>query len=1118
MKRLHPTLAVCLSFGSAALSSGQSPAKSAEFFRTYCVECHGETKPKAGLNLARLLAQASVGPHADDWDKVVAMLETAEMPPADAKAIPTELERTAAAAALRTTLHTYARAHAGEPGRVTVRRLTSGEYAYAIRDLTGLDLKVGLDSSADSVGGEGFTNFGDVQFMQDASVERYLEAAKQVAAHAIIGAGPLQFFSDPGRTGLELSALHRINALYAAHGFRVVSGEGGLPYGLERYSQAFFVAWFFQHRVALGEPQVTLRDLAAREGITGRFAEHVWSVVKQPALGYPSRDTVARWQALPTPTSPSSIPAAITQARAGCDDLQKNLTTWPSWFFGRGDAAAGGAGDESPLMFDDQALAVEATHPYTYPLGFRFGRGGRGPAAPASTAPIKVVLNVANINPLASARPVVIWRNPRVITRSASAGRGRSTPGAAASDPAAAETTVVAAGAARGRSPSGPILSTQSLRSALPADVVARLAFGTSPDGTPLGPDDFATPATVSFELPAAATGTTAELQVDAELGADRHAVVRVVVADTEAVPARGARARVFLGDTASAGYRTWRAGLAEYVSLLPPNSHGEANPADKDPVPAPFDNTYNSPEHDAFVMKVKYQRTDAFFTANLVDGTDRVRLNHAWYDLFGAWPYHDAYLGMLVDHYDVKSTSRKLQDLGEEQIAALPADAQAHVVALRAHHTEVMKALASAQPSHVEEVLAFASRAWRRPLTSEEKTRLRDFYQRSRATQLEHDDAIRAVLARILVSPAFLYRVETAPTPVERPLNDWELASRLSFFLWSSIPDDELRRAAAAGELATPALLAGQVKRMTVDPKARRLATEFFGQWLGFYRFDEFRGVDTSRFPEFTDEVKSAMYDEAVATFEYLVRQQRPLRELLHADYTFLNQPLAKFYGIAREVKSPDAVELVTGAPAFNRGGALRLGAVLTTTSAPLRTSPVKRGDWLLRRILGTPTPPPPADAGTLPGDPQSFGGQSLREKLNEHKRDPACASCHLRIDPLGFPLEGFDAVGRTRSNYDDGLAVDTTGEFPDKSTIAGAAGLLEYLKSKDAQVTKTLSRKMLGYALGRTVLGSDRALIDELTAAGGQATFADLATKIVASRQFRHHQGRDDAPPGSQ
>ena len=426
MNPLHPTLAAFLSFGTAAVSFAQTTPKSSEFLKTYCVECHGDAKPKAGLNLTRIMAQTSVGRHADDWDKVLEMLDTAEMPPSDAKKIPTDLERTAAATAIRTTLKTYEREHAGEPGRVTVRRLTSGEYTYAIRDITGLDLKVGIDASSDSVGGEGFTNFGDVQFMQDASVERYLEAAKQVADHAIIGAGPLQFFSDPGRTGLELSALHRINALYAAHGFRVVSGEGGLPFGLERYSKAFFVAWSFQHRVALGSPQATLRDLAAKAGITGRFAEHVWAVVNQPVLGYPSSETVARWRALPAPASPASLPDSIAQARAGCDDLQKNLTTWPSWFFGRGDAAAGGAGDESPLMFDDQALAVHATHTYTYPLGVRFGRGGLGPTAPAphATAPIKVVLNVANINPLASARPVVIWRNPRVITRGAPAGRG----------------------------------------------------------------------------------------------------------------------------------------------------------------------------------------------------------------------------------------------------------------------------------------------------------------------------------------------------------------------------------------------------------------------------------------------------------------------------------------------------------------------------------------------------------------------------------------------------------------------------------------------------------------------------------------------------------------------
>src|SRR6185369_13990074 len=231
-------------------------------------------------------------------------------------------------------------------------------------------------------------------------------------------------------------------------------------------------------------------------------------------------------------------------------------------------------------------------------------------------------------------------------------------------------------------------------------------------------------------------------------------------------------------------------------------------------------------------------------------------------------------------------------------------------------------------------------------PLTVAEKTSLRTFYQKSRAANgLDHDAAIRALIARVLVSPAFLYRVETVAARSERPLNGWEMASRLSFFLWSSIPDDELRRAAAAGKLSDPVLLAKQVKRMTADPKARRLATEFFGQWLGFYHFDEYRGVDTGRFPEFKEDVKTAMYDEAISTFEYIVRQGRPVREILHADYTFLNKPLAAFYGIDRDLKLTDEMVKVDGAHAFNRGGALRLGSVLTTTSAPLRTSPVKRG-----------------------------------------------------------------------------------------------------------------------------------------------------------------------------
>jgi hypothetical protein len=246
-------------------------------------------------------------------------------------------------------------------------------------------------------------------------------------------------------------------------------------------------------------------------------------------------------------------------------------------------------------------------------------------------------------------------------------------------------------------------------------------------------------------------------------------------------------------------------------------------------------------------------------------------------------------------------------------------------------------------------------------------------------------------------------------------------------------------------------------------------------------------------------------MFDEAVSTFEYIVRERRPVREILHADYVFVNQQLAKFYGLDVPVTSTGAVQRVDGANAFDRGGALRLGAVLTTTSAPLRTSPVKRGDWILRRILGTPTPPPPADAGTLPADDKSFEGQTLRQRLAQHKSRPQCASCHLRIDPLGFPLERFDAVGRTRDRYADGNPVDLTGEFRDRTTIAGAGQLLAYLQGKDGAVMTTLSRKMIGYALGRNPQASDRRLIGVMVRAGSEASFTDLATAIATSRQFR-------------
>jgi hypothetical protein len=1101
------------------------------------------------------------------------------MPPAGMPQ-PTELERNHAVAWIRGEMDAYGKKYGGDPGRVTVRRLTSGEYAYAIHDLTGIDIDTGIDASSDSVGGEGFTNFGDVQFMQDANLEHYLEAAKLVANHAVIGAGPIQFYSDPGKTGFELSAIARIKDTYGKYGFRTVSGEGGIPFGLDKYRRAFFVAWSYRHRAALGEPNATIASLAAKEGVAVRFSQHISAELNKPGLGYPLSEVQSRWRKLPAPAG-TDVKVAVAAARTGCEEIEKYITTWPSWLFSRGDVAAGGAGDESPLILSEQALKVEPLHRFSYTAGGRGGRG-RGPVS----GPTKIFVNVASVLPNVT-NPVIIWRNARMVS-GRGPGRGQQQPGAQPpagqappTQPAAGQTQVkpagqqpagaaqpatVAAAAAQQQGGAGQFtgrrannfnLPTVPLRTVIAPETAARLGFGKSIDGTPLGPDDFATTGSFSFEIPqqpqpegaAAVTAPPAGgggggggggfaggviFQVDVELGKDHDQVYRIVFSDREDGNGRGIPTRTILGDPKSAGFQVFKKGFFELVDNMPPNTHSEPTPADKDPIPLPFDSTYNVPEHDAFDNDVKYVRDDKFVVQYMLDDAQRTRLDVAWNDLYAAADYHNDYLKALAAHYKIDLKGKTAGTLTPGELAAMPAEAQGYIKPILAGYKIAVAAEAAGRARHLNDCLEFASKAWRRPLTEKEKAGLRSFFDRTMTEEGDHDKAVRALITRILVAPQFLYRVETAadvaapsssrmlavasvnPSAM-KPLSDWEMASRLSFFLWSSIPDDELRRAATAGELSNPQQLQRQVRRMLTDSRARRLSAEFFGQWLGFYHFDDFKGVDTSRFPEFSTDVKEGMYDEAVSFFEYIVRQERPVREILNADYTFLNQPLAKFYGVKQQIASKDDVVKVDGANGFERGGMLRLGAVLTATSAPQRTSPVKRGDWILRRILGTPTPPPPPDAGSIPADPKLFGGLTVKERMAQHKRNATCANCHMRIDPLGFSLEHYDSTGRWRDTYSDGKPVDDTSTLMDKSEISGVNGLLAYLQKNDIQVRKNLSYKLLGYALGRTVQASDQPLVDKLVSAGSEATFVQLATEIVTSKQFRNHLVQDNLPPAS-
>ena len=372
-----------------------------------------------------------------------------------------------------------------------------------------------------------------------------------------------------------------------------------------------------------------------------------------------------------------------------------------------------------------------------------------------------------------------------------------------------------------------------------------------------------------------------------------------------------------------------------------------------------------------------------------------------------------------------------------------------------------------SAEAPCAREILAtLARRAYRRPVNEEDLETLLAFYAAGRRTG-GFEAGIQRALTRILVDPEFLFRLEAdppgAPPGVAYRLTDLELASRLSFFLWSSIPDEELLDVAAEDRLHDPVVLGRQVRRMLADPRASALVTDFAAQWL---HLRNMRRVtpDVNRFPEFDDNLRRAFQRETELFVASQLRDDRGVADLLTADYTFVDERLARHYGIPGVYGSRFRRVSLDG----DRGGLLGHGSILTVTSHATRTSPVLRGKWVLDNILGAPPPPPPADVPGLDENRDGEAPRSVRERLERHRANPVCASCHARMDPLGFALEGFDAIGRRRT-HDDGVPLDTSAALPDGTTFEGPAELRALLWSRREAFAKTVTAKLLTYALGR-------------------------------------------------
>jgi hypothetical protein len=399
------------------------------------------------------------------------------------------------------------------------------------------------------------------------------------------------------------------------------------------------------------------------------------------------------------------------------------------------------------------------------------------------------------------------------------------------------------------------------------------------------------------------------------------------------------------------------------------------------------------------------------------------------------------------------------------------------------------------------------ARQAYRRPVTPTDLETLLSFYQAGRNQGGSFEAGIERALRLILSNPEFVFRFEHDPSAIAEGasyrIGDLELASRLSFFLWSSIPDDELLNLATAGKLSDPAVLDGQVRRMLADPRSQALATNFAAQWLYLRNLKNF-APDPNEFPDFDDNLRQDLLTETEMFFASVVNEDRNVLDLLNANYTFVNERLAHHYGIP-DIYGP-RFRRVTLTDETRRG-LLGQGSVLTVTSYATRTSPVLRGKWILTNILGTPPPAPPPNVPALKENNEGGKVLSVRERMEEHRKSPACASCHKLMDPLGFSLENFDAIGQWRARSEDGAPIDASGVLLDGSKVDGPTTLRAALMSRPAVFVTTLTEKLMTYALGRGVDYNDMPSIRAIVAraAADHYRFSDLVSGIVKSPEFR-------------
>jgi hypothetical protein len=531
-----------------------------------------------------------------------------------------------------------------------------------------------------------------------------------------------------------------------------------------------------------------------------------------------------------------------------------------------------------------------------------------------------------------------------------------------------------------------------------------------------------------------------------------------------------------------------------------------------------PPDDAKKQPTEEERQMFVDWMRTIKFLSpkdpgAFVIRRLTKMEYGNTLRDLFGVDPVIAA---ELPDEVFGEGYLNTLSPLQSEQYLSIANEVLNRVMASKDRPpTEMQKRLFGDTPAPGSDFRTaarsvasqLARNAYRRPASEAELELLLRVFDLAQENKLDYQASLRLMLKAILVSPQFLF-ITPAKEPEAgqtlAPLDDYQLASRLSYLLWATMPDSELCELADAGKLHEQPVLQAQVKRLLADPRSRALFDGFGAQWLGLMGLES-KTFDAAMFPQMTAEMRAAMVDEARLFFESIVRENRSVIDFVDSDYTFLNGTIASLYGLEKTVTGPEMrrVKLQD----TNRGGILGMPGILATTSFPNRTSPVKRGVWVLEQVLGEHVPPAPPNVPPLEKqDKQAVENLTLRKRTELHRTNPVCANCHKILDPIGFGLENFDAIGRWRDQDDTGGAIDAAGELPGDKRFSSPRELKAIIAARKDELARNLTRKLLAYALCRQLEGYDEIVVDQLMATIAKDGFRmqDLISEIVTSYPF--------------